>query len=101
MLFCLLTTLVYWYVYKLVLNNPPFYSVDEDVAGLTDVQIHDRDMEWLTQCDGNICRIFSHIVCLFVLSHTLQFFSYLAAVTITGDRAANLDLCLALTAFSR
>jgi hypothetical protein len=29
-----------------------------------------------------------------------QFFSYLAAVTITGDRAANLDLCLALTAFS-
>jgi hypothetical protein len=28
------------------------------------------------------------------------FFSYLATVTITGDRAANLDLCLALTAFS-
>jgi hypothetical protein len=29
-----------------------------------------------------------------------QFFSYLATVIITGDRAANLDLCLALTAFS-
>jgi hypothetical protein len=29
-----------------------------------------------------------------------QFFSYLATVTIAGDRAANLDLCLALTAFS-
>jgi hypothetical protein len=29
-----------------------------------------------------------------------QFFSYLAAVTIAGDWAANLDLCLALTAFS-
>jgi hypothetical protein len=29
-----------------------------------------------------------------------QFFSYLATVNITGDRAANLDLCLALTAFS-
>jgi hypothetical protein len=29
-----------------------------------------------------------------------QFFSYLATVTITGDRAANLDLCLVLTAFS-
>jgi hypothetical protein len=29
-----------------------------------------------------------------------QFFSYQAAVTITGDGAANLDLCLALTAFS-
>jgi hypothetical protein len=27
-------------------------------------------------------------------------FSYLAAVTIAGDRAENLDLCLALTAFS-
>jgi hypothetical protein len=29
-----------------------------------------------------------------------QFFSYLAAVTITCNRAANLDQCLALTAFS-
>jgi hypothetical protein len=29
-----------------------------------------------------------------------QFFSYLATVTITGDRAGNLDLCLVLTAFS-
>jgi hypothetical protein len=29
-----------------------------------------------------------------------QFFSYLATFTITGDRAANLDLCLALTASS-
>jgi hypothetical protein len=29
-----------------------------------------------------------------------QFFSYLATVTITGDRAANLDPFLALTAFS-
>jgi hypothetical protein len=28
-----------------------------------------------------------------------QFFSYPAAVTITGDRAANLDLCLALMTF--
>jgi hypothetical protein len=27
-----------------------------------------------------------------------QFFSYLAAVTIAGDRAAYLDLCLALLA---
>jgi hypothetical protein len=34
-------------------------------------------------------------VCLFE-----QFFSYLVTVTITGDRAANLGLCLALTAFS-
>jgi hypothetical protein len=40
-------------------------------------------------------------VCLFgcFVSHE-QFFSYLATVTITGDGAANLDLCLALTAFS-
>jgi hypothetical protein len=27
-------------------------------------------------------------------------FSYLAAISITGDRAANLDLCLAVIAFS-
>jgi hypothetical protein len=44
-------------------------------------------------------------VCLFVclidcFDPHEQFFSNLAAVTITGDRAANLDLCLALTAFS-
>jgi hypothetical protein len=40
------------------------------------------------------------IKCLFVCfeSHE-QFFSYLATVTIAGDRAANLDLYLALTAF--
>jgi hypothetical protein len=40
----------------------------------------------------------AHGFCLFVcfLLHE-QFFSYLAAVTITGDGAANLDLCLALT----
>jgi hypothetical protein len=39
--------------------------------------------------------------CLFVCfeSHE-QIFSYLATVTITGDGAANLDQCLALTAFS-
>jgi hypothetical protein len=41
------------------------------------------------------------VFCLFVCfaSHE-QFFSYLATVTITGDGAANLDLCLTLTAFS-
>jgi hypothetical protein len=37
-------------------------------------------------------------VCLFE-SHE-QFLSYLATLTIAGDRAANLNLCLALTAFS-
>jgi hypothetical protein len=44
------------------------------------------------------------IVCLFdCFEPHRQFFRYLAAVTITGDRAANLDvhLCLALPAFSR
>jgi hypothetical protein len=39
--------------------------------------------------------------CLFVFSEPHeQFFSYLAAVTIADDRAANLDLCLALNGFS-
>jgi hypothetical protein len=36
-------------------------------------------------------------VCFFVL----QFFSYLAVVTITGDRAANFSLCSALRAFEQ
>jgi hypothetical protein len=46
-------------------------------------------------------HLFLHTFCLFICfeSHE-QFFSYLATVTIAGDRAANLDLCLALTAFS-
>jgi hypothetical protein len=39
-------------------------------------------------------------VCLFYFESHEQCFSYLATVTITGDSAANLDLCLALTAFS-
>ena len=40
-------------------------------------------------------------LCLFVCFELHeQFFSYLATVTITSDRAANLDLCLALKAFS-
>jgi hypothetical protein len=39
--------------------------------------------------------------CLFVCFELQeQFFSYLATVTITSDRAVNLDICLALTAFS-
>jgi hypothetical protein len=45
-----------------------------------------------------ICLDVLLFVCLFWVDE--QFFSYLATVTITGDGAANLDLCLALTAFS-
>jgi hypothetical protein len=45
-------------------------------------------------------RFVTEYVCLFVCLWPLkQFFSYLLAVTITGDRAANLELCLALVAF--
>jgi hypothetical protein len=41
------------------------------------------------------------LVCLFICFELHeQFFSYLATVSIAGDRAANVDLCLALTAFS-
>jgi hypothetical protein len=41
-----------------------------------------------------------HLLCLFVcLKPHEQFFSYLAAVTITGDMAANLGLWSALRAF--
>jgi hypothetical protein len=40
------------------------------------------------------------LVCLFdCLEPHEQFISYLAAATITSDRASNLDLCLALMAF--
>jgi hypothetical protein len=44
-----------------------------------------------------IMTLFALFICF--ESHE-QFFSYLATVTIAGDRVANLDLCLALTAFS-
>jgi hypothetical protein len=44
--------------------------------------------------------LFCLFVYLFVYGHLSIFFSYPAAVTITGDGAANLDLCLALMAFS-
>jgi hypothetical protein len=52
-------------------------------------------------CYALYVKLFSHVSIMFVCfeSHE-QFFSYLATVTIAGDRAANLDLCLALTAFS-
>jgi hypothetical protein len=36
---------------------------------------------------------------LFVVSHEIIFFSYPAAVTVIGDMAANLDLCLTLYDF--
>jgi hypothetical protein len=59
-----------------------------------------EDLEWQGRpilCTEGECLF----VCLFE-SHE-QFFSYmyLATVTITRDKVANLDLCLALTAFSR
>jgi hypothetical protein len=40
-------------------------------------------------------------ICLFVYSHMSNFFSYLVAVTIVGDRSANLGLCSALRAFEQ
>lgn len=33
-----------------------FNFVDEDNVGLMDVFIYDRDMDWLYECDGNICK---------------------------------------------
>jgi hypothetical protein len=44
-------------------------------------------------------QIICLFVCLFIA--TQQFFSYLVAVTIVGDRAANLGLCSALKAFEQ
>jgi hypothetical protein len=39
--------------------------------------------------------------CLFVYSHTSNFFSYLVAVTIASDKAANFGLCSVLRAFEQ
>jgi hypothetical protein len=65
------------------------------------------DFVWITRekCDKKgIIMTKTHVYLLLILfvcfeSHE-QFFSYLATVTIAGDRAAYFDLCLALTAFS-
>jgi hypothetical protein len=69
---------------------------------------------WCQNCRKTKCETFNssppsthlgemhgYIMSMFVCfeSHK-QFISYLATVTIIGDRATNLDLCLALTAFS-
>jgi hypothetical protein len=63
---------------------------------------------WSLSCDilsfsvyTKISKSKNEFVCLidFFELHE-QFLSYLVAVIITGDRAANLDLCLAFTAFS-
>jgi hypothetical protein len=43
----------------------------------------------------------TYFVCLFVYSRPSNFFSHQAAVTITGDRAANFGLCSALKAFEQ
>jgi hypothetical protein len=51
------------------------------------------DMKW---CGMILCGV----VCLFVFESDEQFFSYLMLVTFTGDKTANLDLCLALITFS-
>jgi hypothetical protein len=49
-----------------------------------------------------IFNLTTYIVCLLVCFEPHdQFFSYLVAITIAGDKAANIDLCLlALTVFS-
>jgi hypothetical protein len=62
-----------------------------------EVNLWQKSIFVLSTLTGNL------FVCLFIFfffeSHE-QFFSYLETVTIAGDRAANLDLCLALTALS-
>jgi hypothetical protein len=52
------------------------------------------------QCIYTLCLFGFVCVCVFLFCVARAIFSYLATVTITSDRAANLDLCLALTAFS-
>ncbi|XP_061194144.1 putative 2'-deoxynucleoside 5'-phosphate N-hydrolase 1 isoform X2 [Saccostrea echinata] len=35
----------------------PTVETDEDSTGLTDVQIHNRDMDWLNQCDVVVAEV--------------------------------------------
>jgi hypothetical protein len=65
-------------------------------TAMEDADIDDNDLDQLLSTLEEATCI-SLFVCF--ESHE-QFFSYLATVTIAGDRTANLDLCLALTAFS-
>jgi hypothetical protein len=48
----------------------------------------------------DLCQFWLFIFLFICFESHEQFFSYLATVTIAGDRAANLDLCLVLMAFS-
>jgi hypothetical protein len=59
-------------------------------------------LDWLYSVwsSKNIIYQSSGCLCLFSFESHEQFFRYLATVTINGDKAANLDLCLALTSFS-
>jgi hypothetical protein len=65
-----------------------------DLSSLLCIQILIIQGLWT---DVQFLNLIFDFVCL--LLHE-QFFNYLAAVTITGDRAANLDLCLTLLALS-
>jgi hypothetical protein len=56
---------------------------DERVFGIFKGGMHALDFVQMT--------LHSRLVYLFMSARAI--FSYLAAVTITGDRAANLDLC--------
>lgn len=49
--------LFFSYEFTLIYCNISQNIVDEDKTGLTDVQIHDRDMDWLNQSDG---KVFTH-----------------------------------------
>jgi hypothetical protein len=55
----------------------------------------------LTASSQNAIQVYMYCFCLFdYFELHEQVLSYLAAATITDDRASNSDLCLALTAFS-
>jgi hypothetical protein len=58
---------------------------------------YEESISMVPRLPGELCCLLTTLVVCFELHE--QFVSYLANVIITGDRAANLDLCLALTAF--
>ena len=66
------------------------------------LQLYDGKYMFYLCCKGHDVGKPPHLRFLraYYVPSAVLLFSYLTTVTITGDRAADLDLCLALTAFS-
>jgi hypothetical protein len=91
----------FFYVSHLLQHGTSAYKVSSERPVPTShstIPAREGRIIWSSRRRPNRCDTWATVfVCL---QPYKQFFSYLAAVTITGDRAENVDLCLALMAFS-